>query len=800
MLLCFISVRQLVAEAGGDPWAVNRTLQRGHPGQISSLAQAFHDAGRSTTEAEAAFGEARRRFEASWNRENGDHPINDAAEVRRATQSLGVQAAMLPKIASDLEGVAANLAESQRSAAGEIANLERQLEKVDHQLGDALGMENASDLSMTQSMALGQVILDLEQRAIDVTVAALHGVEAIRDRYSGQLQRSMKSLRVEDGYDAGLIGGLDGHEAATPDQAERDVHAALAGDKEAAARVNVVLNAITAEQLAGKAPLTGEQASMLSQLQAQQHGMTTEDLYAAEQRLGEQRGLIGNSWQLMSNPAIVFPKTNLKPGALQGNDTVRGSATQLPKAVLRELDAPTLQYDDPVIGQFANVDSMRVIADIVKQGNPSFQSNTDLDRRVTRKASTMLNMGVGRLDLADSHRNAPRDIAFEQTLGNMFAAVSPDHQVVHDALTGHDGERLLHNITHHSWADNGKAVASLFDWTEAAASGPEARMAGETASAYAAYVGSQAPDLLHLPGSNTLGEINPCLVQSMAHGLAPFISNIAGTDGALPEFGNSTGAFGEDNESGRMSVAKGIFSVLSTDKAASDYFNGLTDRLAVDAESTYAQALIAHSPNLYADNADLHDAMTLRGLVNAGIHNAVQADVENHHTSADTAQRTEYDHTKTAYELAVKAVGAGSAFLPGVGPVVSPSIAIFGQAIESDFVGPAPAGTSAPTDHPLPNMSIGRADRELLNAAIALGQRVEGIPSQYLIEGRIGTPDELNSHGIYAQSGEYDEALSRALFDMLTQIYGDDPRRPGRPDIDMITRYNAVTHDALPLK
>jgi hypothetical protein len=96
MQLRHISIPLLVAAAGGDPWAINKSLQVGRPIQISDLAEAFHAAGRCTTEASAAFDEARRRFEASWNRENGEHPINDSAEVQRVVQSLGAQSLQLP--------------------------------------------------------------------------------------------------------------------------------------------------------------------------------------------------------------------------------------------------------------------------------------------------------------------------------------------------------------------------------------------------------------------------------------------------------------------------------------------------------------------------------------------------------------------------------------------------------------------------------------------------------------------------------------------------------------------------------
>ncbi len=138
MQLQFISIARLIIDAGGDPWAINDSLQVGRPAQISDLAQAFRDAGQSTTESDTAFEEARNRFAASWNRENGQHPINDAAEVRRVTKSLGLQAAQLPKIADDLENIAAALAEAQRESGWYISALDQDLDDLDDEIGDAL--------------------------------------------------------------------------------------------------------------------------------------------------------------------------------------------------------------------------------------------------------------------------------------------------------------------------------------------------------------------------------------------------------------------------------------------------------------------------------------------------------------------------------------------------------------------------------------------------------------------------------------------------------------------------------------
>jgi hypothetical protein len=769
MQLKHISIPHLIAEAGGDPWAINKSLQSGRPAQISDLAQAFHNAGQSTNEADTTFNEALRRFQASWNRENGENPINDAAEVQRATQTLGVQAAQLPKVAADLENVAAGLAEAQRSAAGQIAMLEGQLESIDNQLDELLQLEKNGHLSLAEEMALNDMITGLEDQAIGDTKSTLHQVEHIRDQYSEQLQHSMTNLRGQDGYDPSLIQGLDGHEPETPEQAEKDVQGALGGNQAAASRLNAVLDSITADQRAGKVPLTAEQASVLSQLQAQEHGMSIDALKAAEQRLGDQKDLIGNSWQLMSNPNITFPQTPFKIGATQVSDTVKGGATQLPESVQQALNSPGVLYTD----------QMNTIAGIVKDGNPAFQTNTELDRGMIRKASTMMNAPIWQQDPASNGQNVGRDPALDPAVSNVLSAVSADHQVVHDTMTGPDHDNFLRNVTHHFWSDNGRGVQSLFSWTEAAAQGPEAQIAAETAHAYSSYIGTHNGELLHLPGNHTLGQVNPDLVQGMAHGLTPYINNIADTSGGLPGFGALDGV--SDIESGKLPIAKGIFSVLNTDHDAGQYFNSKAYAQAVLHETAFAQ-----DPTHSGYNDQLFDAATLRGLVDVGTHNAYQANEDN----GCHQQVSEYDSKKSAYELGVKGLSTAGGFIPGVGKFGGPAIGIVGSSLENDILGPAP---SAPTESPVQPMSIGAADHEILDAMLASGHPVNGLPDGFIIydhdhpHGRIATFAEMQQKGVTA--GQYNNVIGPALSHALA------PRPPDEemsPDQYMTDRYDDV--------
>ncbi len=83
----YVQVDDLIGHAGGDPWAVDESLQSGSPTQINFLAQAFHQAAGSATAAEETFQIAQQHFQ-EYNRENGEQPINNGAEVQRVKDGL----------------------------------------------------------------------------------------------------------------------------------------------------------------------------------------------------------------------------------------------------------------------------------------------------------------------------------------------------------------------------------------------------------------------------------------------------------------------------------------------------------------------------------------------------------------------------------------------------------------------------------------------------------------------------------------------------------------------------------------
>jgi pimeloyl-ACP methyl ester carboxylesterase len=212
MRLRYISVPRLIAEAGGDPWVVNKSLQAGRPAQISALAQAFHDAGRCVAESDAAFDEARRRVEASWIEDNGDQPINDSAEVRRVITSLGAQSLQLPTISVDLENIAAALVQAQRAGAALVSTLEAELQQIDNEVGQAVDLEKDRHLTAVDNSALDALISALEQDAVEDTKSALALLHSLRSGYSDYLQNALTRLRA-DGYDPAVLLALDVRES-----------------------------------------------------------------------------------------------------------------------------------------------------------------------------------------------------------------------------------------------------------------------------------------------------------------------------------------------------------------------------------------------------------------------------------------------------------------------------------------------------------------------------------------------------------------------------------------------------------
>lgn len=210
-----LDAENLAASAGGDPWQLNRTVQSGSPGEISELATAFRSAGVCTSETTEEFLAAKQRFEAAWDRQDGGgHPINDSAEVRHATESLHLKREQLDRVAVDLQNISATLAEAQRSGDISLANLNAALRMIDDQIDREIAAANANGQTVDVS--------ELEQAAVDRTRQSLDEMNAIRDAYASELDKSRLAMAA-DGYEPTPLAGTEGsREAASTTEANTD--------------------------------------------------------------------------------------------------------------------------------------------------------------------------------------------------------------------------------------------------------------------------------------------------------------------------------------------------------------------------------------------------------------------------------------------------------------------------------------------------------------------------------------------------------------------------------------------------
>jgi len=188
-----LQVNDLIAQAGGDPWAIDDSLQAGSPTQINFLAQAFHSAAGSATAAEESFRTAQEHF-TQFNRENGEQPINNGAEVQRVKDSLHATNEQLGQIAADLETIAAALAQARGTSRGNIKSLNENLGTADYLIGHYLDLES-------QGLNRDADIEEVRRAAKADTETALHNETFIRNDYSKTLKQALTNLRVKDRYD-----------------------------------------------------------------------------------------------------------------------------------------------------------------------------------------------------------------------------------------------------------------------------------------------------------------------------------------------------------------------------------------------------------------------------------------------------------------------------------------------------------------------------------------------------------------------------------------------------------------------
>ncbi len=150
------------------------------------------------TQTSEEFGEAKKRFDAAWDRDDPVHQINDSVEIQRATQVMHLNKEALTRVGVDLQNIAAALAEAQRSGHISISGLNGRLVQIDNTIAAEIQKAKADGVQLDWSA--------LKTAAVNEVKTRLGEVNAVRNAYGNKLNASRIEMAAE-GYDPQPVNG-----------------------------------------------------------------------------------------------------------------------------------------------------------------------------------------------------------------------------------------------------------------------------------------------------------------------------------------------------------------------------------------------------------------------------------------------------------------------------------------------------------------------------------------------------------------------------------------------------------------
>ena len=544
-------------------------------------------------------------------------------------------------------------------------------------------------------------------------------------------------------------------------RAEQDVQDALSGNKEAAARVEDALSGIKPGH-----QLSEQQGAYLSQMQAQQHGMSVDELKAAEERLGEHRGIISNSWQLMSNDDVHFPKTETKVDALDNSQNMEtGGISQLPESVQQALGRKDLNsflsnFDKP--SEYAeNARQVSTIADIVSHGNSELQRDTGLDAAMLDWSRDTLHdplrpslwsavTGAGGFpEYAEARDNA---------LADVFNTAGRDHAAVSSELSSETGQQFLTDLHNHVWADapdsvdNKNSVHSLISWIGDEAHSPNeetATRAGVAAHALAQNLSDNheryvnPPDVPGGPVTPNVANLNPAMIAADAVALEPYQEALVGHNSDIKGF-EPIGSPGD----GDLEAARNVFEVIDSDRGAAKEFNAAAEQKVINHQQAFAHAA-AGSDEAIADTpkGDLKAAAYLQGAINGG---AEQEAIARGLQDSEIA--------KSMYDIKKSGLDVLFGELPGKDHI--PGYDMTRDMVESAFLGanPEPGKADPAVQIDTSQHAVTSTSYQVANA-LEVHRGVPEIPDKFFDGNQLKSPDQIST----SERSEYATSLNNYL-------------------------------------
>lgn len=460
-----------------------------------------------------------------------------------------------------------------------------------------------------------------------------------------------------------------------------------------------------------------------------------------------------------------------------GTGTSTGGYERIPPEIR---DLVTYAHDYNPEGRYTDWEQHNVnrfdmvrFADLIGESNPGHQPGSEFALDLNRAAANYVEIldkpltDYGNTEFP-AYEGAPAMAGMPEAAAKLLDIGVRNEEASYALLTGvapdggelgfHRDSVLLPLMTH-EWPDDGASAGRLVDWIreDAIVVDPSdtSQLASSTRAGEAAFGLSQVlasthsgydhpgpldmsnnfDRLIDIPGpsgegTQSIGQLNPALTQSLAGAMAPYATNLTDpSPNAAELFGTDGFGYVGPEDASRL------VTILNTDSEAGAYFNGVA--------LAQAEALDRAFAREYAPGSGMaglgETAGRLHGLVEVGIVGATVDQNLDAQALAQEQMQRRIDSVGVSQAITAGAVG----YIPGVGGMASSGVYILGDSMIRDIVDAGDGYQAGAADFSIRGESGAAGGR--LSDLLTSGPRSHSMLSELVDQGRVppGSIDEI---------------------------------------------------------
>jgi hypothetical protein len=470
---------------------------------------------------------------------------------------------------------------------------------------------------------------------------------------------------------------------------------------------------LTPTQLAsahGNGPITipASQMEYVNQLARSLDGKSPTEIQAiANQLPPNARTALANALQIISNERVT---TSVKGDPKVPTNGGLGLLPQKMRESLTRTDLVERSYGSKVPGDVRpqvnlnGVKDNQAIAQLVAAGDDRYKSGSALDHGLIEVGRQYLDAQAGHDSkpfeyvFFDDHpamwgEDRPQEGMYTAVTEDIFSSVAPDKAAVEHALTNTEhGEDFVHDLLTRNWSNERPAMA-LFEFTDTDATVEDsnnsadvlaATRSGNIMQAVAQYMSTEegSAALLNIDGDNSesVGQRNPDLLNTISHSLAQYVPDLAGVDQPTRPGFDTSAWLNPDSGLNDYVGARNVFSVLNSGKEAGEYFTQATIAEIIRDESEYAA-----NPRDPLAGQFLSAAGRLDGLMDTGIQGALQDE----YNDKNAHEKEVYERQSKAFDIASTLLGAAAEKGPH-GEAAGLLLDLAGDSVKEGIIGEEP--------------------------------------------------------------------------------------------------------------